>query len=65
MTPYFDSLAAFLAMGKHGVYVWTCWGLVVLATFFGIWQSRQQRRQVINQISARQVQKNKTTTGGK
>lgn len=30
MTPAFDSLSAFFAMGGYGPYVWTCYGV-----FFG------------------------------
>ncbi len=28
--PYFDSVAAFIAMGDHGFYVWSAYGLSAL-----------------------------------
>lgn len=48
--PYFYSFSEFLAMGKHGVYVWSCWGLTVLAVLGLIWFSRQQRKQLLQQL---------------
>lgn len=57
MTPFFDSVSSLLAMGGHGVYVWACWGLVVLVVVFGVWQSKQARTQAIHQIRSRQCHK--------
>ena len=28
--PYFDSVAAFIAMGEHGFFVWSAYGLSAL-----------------------------------
>jgi heme exporter protein D len=30
MTPQFDTLNAFIAMGEHGAFVWGAWGLTAL-----------------------------------
>jgi heme exporter protein D len=40
----FDSWADFLAMGKHGVYVWSSYGLTFFVIAGLLWQARQQRR---------------------
>lgn len=48
--PYFYSIAEFFAMGKHGVYVWSCWGITVLVVLGLIWFSRQQRKQLLQQL---------------
>ena len=40
----FDSWADFLAMGKHGVYVWSSYGLTFAVIAGLLWQARQQRR---------------------
>lgn len=41
----FDSFADFIAMGTHGVYVWSCYGLTFAAIFFLLWQSLHERKQ--------------------
>ena len=43
----FDSLADFLAMGKHGVYVWSSYSLTFFVIAGLLWQARQQRRQFL------------------
>ena len=40
----FESWADFLAMGKHGVYVWSSYGLTFAVIAGLLWQARQQRR---------------------
>jgi len=40
----FDSLAAFWAMGKHGPYVWFCYGITALVLLGLLWQARAERR---------------------
>lgn len=46
---YFDSFAAFLTMGGHGVYVWTCYG-VVTAVISGLFmQPLLKKRQFLAQ----------------
>ena len=34
MQPYFYSFSEFIAMGKHGVFVWSCWAITVFACTF-------------------------------
>lgn len=46
----FNSLAEFIAMGKHGVYIWTCWGIVLAVLFGLIMYSVTQRKNVMKQI---------------
>ena len=43
----FDSWADFLAMGKHGVYVWSSYGLTFVVIAALLRQARQQRRQFL------------------
>ena len=43
----FDPWADFLAMGKHGVYVWSSYGLTFVVIAALLWQARQQRRQFL------------------
>jgi heme exporter protein D len=43
----FDSWADFLTMGKHGVYVWSSYGLTFVVIAALLWQARQQRRQFL------------------
>lgn len=50
MTFAFDSMTAFFAMGKHGVYVWSAWALVVCALGLLIVFSRHARKQVKKRI---------------
>ena len=41
----FESFSAFLAMGGHGPYVWSCYGLTLLVLLFnGLAPGRRQRR---------------------
>jgi heme exporter protein D len=39
----FDSWADFLAMGKHGVYVWSSYGLTFAVIAGLLWQARHER----------------------
>lgn len=62
MTPYFHSIADFLAMGKHGFYVWLSFGLTWLCILGIIMYSRSQRQSAYNDIltqQARQTQRQK------
>lgn len=40
----FNSFAEFLAMGNHGIYVWTCYGLTLVAIIYLVWQANAQRQ---------------------
>ena len=42
---YFDSLDAALAMGGHGLYVWSAYGITALVLLqLLVWPLRSQRR---------------------
>lgn len=46
MTPAFNSVSAFLAMGGYGPYVWTCYGAFCGCLGLLTWQSVRRRRTV-------------------
>lgn len=61
MQPYFYSLTEFIAMGDHGVFVWSCWAITVGMIFAFIVYSRNQRKALLKQLAiqqARQAQRN-------
>ncbi|MCH8496882.1 MAG: heme exporter protein CcmD [Marinobacter sp.] len=45
----FDSLQAFIAMGGHGPFIWTCYAAFLIVMVGLVFWSFQQRRQVIAQ----------------
>jgi heme exporter protein D len=45
----FDSWADFIAMGHHGVYVWSCYGLTFAVIVGLLWQAQQDRQQFFQQ----------------
>lgn len=57
--PYFHSFADFLAMGEHGVYVWSSWGLTVAVVVGLILYSRQQRKNLLETLRLQQIRKEK------
>lgn len=59
MSFYFSSLAEFIAMGKHGVYVWACWGIVWAVMLGLVVYSVQQRKTLIKQFKRQQAQQRK------
>lgn len=61
MQPYFYSVSEFIAMGDHGVFVWSCWAITIGMMLIFIMYSRRQRRAIIKQLTiqqARQAQRN-------
>lgn len=65
MQPYFYSVSEFIAMGKHGVFVWSCWAITVGVVLAFILYSRRQRQALIKQLTiqqARQVQRTANTS---
>lgn len=61
MQPYFYSLSEFIAMGNHGVFVWSCWAITVGMIAAFIVYSRKQRQALLKQLAiqqARQAQRN-------
>jgi heme exporter protein D len=60
MQPYFYSVSEFVAMGTHGVFVWSCWAITVGMMLIFIIYSRRQRQALIKQLiiqQARQAQR--------
>ncbi len=55
MQPYFYSLSEFIAMGDHGVFVWSCWALTVGTVLAFIIYSRGQRKALLNQLAIQQA----------
>ncbi|ASP40243.1 heme exporter protein CcmD [Bacterioplanes sanyensis] len=49
----FSSFSEFLAMGKHGFYVWLSYGLTALIVAFNVLQPWLRRRQLIKQHTQR------------
>ena len=55
MQPYFYSVSEFIAMGEHGVFVWSCWAITVGVMLIFIIYSRRQRQALIKQLSIQQT----------
>ena len=53
---YFDSFADFLAMGRHGVYVWTAYG-IALAIMIGMVVIPVQRNKTLRKMIQRQLRR--------
>ncbi|WP_105244134.1 heme exporter protein CcmD [Psychrobacter sp. Marseille-P5312] len=65
MQPYFYSVSEFITMGKHGVFVWSCWAITVGVVLAFILYSRRQRQALIKQLTiqqARQAQRTANTS---
>ena len=68
MQPYFYSVSEFIAMGEHGVFVWSCWAITVGVMLIVIIYSRRQRQALIKPLSiqqARQAQRTAKTLNPK
>lgn len=64
MQPYFYSVSEFIAMGEHGVFVWSCWAITIGMMLLFIIYSRRQRQALIKQLTiqqARQAQRGAKT----
>lgn len=55
MQPYFYSISEFITMGKHGVFVWSCWAITVGMMLIFIWYSRKQRQSLIKELTIQQA----------
>lgn len=55
MQPYFYSLSEFIAMGEHGVFVWSCWAITLGMMLIFIIYSRRQRQALIKQLTIQQA----------
>lgn len=62
MQPYFYSFSEFIAMGKHGVFVWSCWAITVGMMLVFILYSRRQRQALIKQLAIQQARQAQRTT---
>ena len=49
----FDSLSAFFAMGSHGVYVWSAWGVTTALLLLCFFQAKLERRALLKALSRR------------
>ena len=49
---YFYSVADFLAMGHHGPYVWSAWGLTLAIVAWNILQPWRMRRRLLREQAA-------------
>ncbi|PIE47627.1 MAG: heme exporter protein CcmD [Gammaproteobacteria bacterium] len=55
MQPQFNSFAEFIAMGKHGVFVWTCWSIAFAVIAGLIFYSIHQRKNLLKQLAVKQA----------
>jgi len=62
MQPYFYSVSEFVAMGKHGVFVWSCWAITIGVMLAFIVYSRKQRQSLIKQLTIQQARQAQRTT---
>ena len=49
-------------MGKHGVFVWSCWAITIGVMLAFIIYSRRQRQALIKQLTIQQVRQAQRTT---
>ncbi|WP_447553853.1 heme exporter protein CcmD [Vreelandella sp. EE22] len=49
----FASLQDFFAMGSHGVFVWSAWGVTILLLVLSLLQAILERRRLINTLKRR------------
>ncbi len=62
MQPYFYSISEFIAMGKHGVFVWSCWAITIGVMLAFVIYSRRQRQALIKQLTIQQARQAQRTT---
>lgn len=61
MQPYFYSVSEFIAMGKHGVFVWSCWAITIGVILVFIIYSLRQRQALIKQLTIQQARQAQRT----
>lgn len=59
---FFDSFADFLAMGKHGFYVWLCYGITALVILANVVAPIRQRKKLIDQQTRLQRREKKNAS---
>lgn len=55
----FENLNDFLQMGKHGFYVWLCYGLSLVVIFFNIMLYRWKKQKIYKETVIEKVRKEK------
>ncbi len=55
MTIQFKTMSEFFAMGEHGVYVWSCYAIVLFCVLIGIAMSINSRKQAWHEIRRHQA----------
>jgi heme exporter protein D len=59
---FFDSFTEFLAMGKHGLYVWLCYGITALVIVANVIAPMRQRKKLIDQQTRLQRREKKNAS---
>ena len=49
----FNSVAEFIAMGGHGLYVWLCYGVVLVVLALNLILPAARRRQILREQAQR------------
>ena len=47
---YFDSFSEFLAMGRHGLYVWLSYAIFLAVVLWNIWLVRSTRKEALKLV---------------
>ncbi len=50
MSVQFKTVAEFFAMGEHGIYVWSCYAIVLFCVLIGIGMTIKSRKQALQEI---------------
>ncbi|AQU83376.1 MAG: heme exporter protein CcmD [Halomonas sp.] len=58
----FSSVNEFLAMGGHGPYVWSAWGVTALLFLVIVWHARLERRQLLRGLKRRARRENQAAS---
>ena len=48
----FDSFSDFLAMGRHGAYVWSCYLITLIVVLWNLWAPRAAMKKEIESLQA-------------
>lgn len=59
---FFEGFAEFLAMGKHGFYVWLCYGVTTVVIVGNIIAPIHQRKKLIEQQTRLQRREKKNAS---
>ena len=57
---YFESFEAFIAMGKHGPYVWSAYGFSVALVVLELVRAWRRHAQVLKQLRRQQRRQSQT-----